>query len=583
MPPKILTLWRNRFHFSETQILIGMSLLVGLGTGLGALLFIFLIETCRDFFFNYSELVLSTYMGEFKFWVLFIPMLGGLLVGPIVYKFAAEARGHGVPEVMAAVALKGGIIRPRVALAKTIASAICIGSGGSAGREGPIVQIGSAIGSSLGQAFHMSPERIRILVGCGAAAGISAVFNAPIAGVIFSLEIILGDFAIKTFSPVLISSVVASIVSRSILGNHPAFDIPSYSLVSIWEIPLYMLLGVGCGAVAVAFTRTLSFFEDFFGKLKISPVLKPALGGLILGSLGLYFPQVFSDGYETIKLTLYGNMILWVMAVLIFLKILATSLTLGSGNSGGIFAPSLFIGAVAGGSFGYLAHYLFPGATATAGAYALVGMAALVGGTTHAPITAILIIFEMTNDYRIILPLMVAVVVSTLVARRLFKPSIYTIKLIKRGIHLKEGKDASILRVHRVSDVMRKDLDPIPPATPLAAILDKVEKTRNTSLLVMDENSRFWGTIDFQDILGVITQHTLDYLVVAKDLAVPTDPVVFENDNLEDALEGFALKGQKFLPVFKSRQDREIVGILHQEDLLRFYNTRLLESPRTSE
>lgn len=568
------------FHFSETQILIGMSVVVGLGTGFGAVLFIRLIEYFKELFFGNYEQVLSDYIGDVNYWIPLVPLIGGILVGPIVYKFASEARGHGVPEVMEAVARKGGIIRPRVALAKAVASSICIGSGGSAGREGPIVQIGSAIGSSIGQIFQMSPGRVKVLVGCGAAAGISSVFNAPIAGVIFSLEIILGDFAIRTFSPVLIASVVASVVSRSFFGDHPAFAVPSYSLVSAWEIPMYMILGSLCGAVAVLFTRTLYAFETFFEKIKIPDVLKPALGGVLLGAIGIYFPQIFADGYETIKLTLYGNMVVWVLVVLIFLKIAATSLTLGSGNSGGIFAPSLFMGAVAGGAFGFAIHTVLPNITATSGAYALVGMAALIGGTTHAPMTAILIIFEMTNDYRIILPLMVAVVFSTLVARRLFEPSIYTIKLIRKGIFLKGGKDTAILQAHRVSEIMDTDFETIPADMQLVHIMERIEASKETFFPVIDRESNFLGTLNVQDFFGILTQHTLDYLVIAQDIVITKIVTLNPEDNLQTAQEKFAVQGAGALAVVNRNDPSIILGVLRRGEMIQFYNSKLIESLR---
>lgn len=568
------------FKFSETQILITMSIVVGTGTAFGAIFFIKLIEYFREIFFGFSEQVMTSLVGGFDYWTALIPMAGALIVGPIVYKFAVEARGHGVPEVMDAVARKGGIIRARVALAKAVASAICIGSGGSAGREGPIVQIGSAIGSGIGQLFKMSGSRVKILVGCGAAAGISAVFNAPIAGVIFSLEIILGDFAIKTFSPVLLSSVVASVITRAFFGDHPAFTVPDYSLVSAAEIPLYAILGGLCGGVAVMFTKTLSGFETFFDKLKMPPMLKPALGGLILGIIGMYFPQVFADGYETIRLTLYGNMMVWLMLILIFMKILATSLTLGSGNSGGIFAPSLFIGAVTGGAFGYFAHLLLPGITATAGAYALVGMAALVAGTTHAPITALLIIFEMTSDYRIILPLMVAVVFSTLVARRILEPSIYTIKLIRKGIFLKAGKDIAILQASKVSEVMDKEFETIPTSMPLVKIMETIESSKETNFVVLDKQERFVGTLSLQQILGIITQHTLDYLVIAKDIASTDYVTVCPDDDLEVAQKRFALGDSPFIPVVNREDPTLILGVLRREAMVQYYNRKLVESFR---
>lgn len=566
------------FHFSETQILITMSIVVGVGTAFGAIIFMKLINYFRHVFFGYSEQVLTELVGSFNYWIPLIPMAGGLIVGPIVYKFAVEAKGHGVPEVMLAVARKGGIIRARVALAKAVASAICIGSGGSAGREGPIVQIGSAIGSAVGQLFKMSGERVKILVGCGAAAGISAVFNAPIAGVIFSLEIILGDFAIKTFSPVLLSSVIASVVTRMFLGDHPAFDVPDYSLVSAWEIPLYMILGGVCGSVAVLFTATLHKTEELFDRIKMSPFLKPALGGLVLGLIGVFYPQVFSDGYETIRLTIYGNMFVWLTLILIFLKIAATSLTLGSGNSGGIFAPSLFIGAVTGGTFGYLVHSLFPGVTATEGAYALVGMAALVGGTTHAPITAILIIFEMTSDYRIILPLMISVVFSTLVARHIFEPSIYTIKLIRRGIFLKGGKDTAVLRASKVSEVMDEEFEKIPADTPMAKILERVEASKGTTFMITDRVGKFVGILSFQDLLGILTKHSLDYLVIAKDIATTDFVTVCPDDDLETAQKRFALKDSRLLPVVNKDDPSIILGVLRREDLVQYYNKKLIET-----
>jgi CIC family chloride channel protein len=480
----------TRFRISETSILIVLSVIVGVATGLGALAFIALIKYFNQLFFGMTDQFLTEAVGirgfQFKFWLPLIPMIGGLLVGPIVYIYASEAKGHGVPEVMNAVARLGGIIRTRVAAAKAIASAICIGSGGSAGREGPIVQIGSAIGSTTGQVFHMSGDRVKILVGCGAAAGISSVFNAPIAGVLFSLEIILGDFAITTFAPVILSSVIASVITRSVLGNHPAFEVPSYSLVSAWEIPLYAAMGMILACCGVLFTRTLSCFEDLFDKLKIKPVLKPALGGLLLGAIAIFYPQVLADGYETIKLTLYGQLAVWLLVILIFMKLLATSLTLGSGNSGGIFAPSLFMGAVAGGAFGFLVHHIFPGATATPGAYALVGMAGMLAAATHAPITALLIIFEMTSDYRIILPLMVTVVFSALLARRLFPHSVYTVKLIRRGIDIRGGKDISVLKAHKVFEVMDTAFQTMPASTALATIFGIIEHSYESYYLVMD-------------------------------------------------------------------------------------------------
>ncbi len=585
MNRRLLTEVIRRLQLSETNLLILLSVFVGLATSFGAIGFVRLIEFFNELFFGLTDQILSTAVGfanwgGYRWWLPIIPALGGLLVGPIVYKFASEAKGHGVPEVMNAVARLGGIIRPRVAAAKTLASAICIGSGGSAGREGPIVQIGSALGSTIGQLFRMSGARVRILVGCGAAAGISAVFNAPIAGVIFASEIILGDFAVKTFAPVLLASVVSSVVTRTFMGNHPAFEIPSYSLVSAWEVPLYAIMGIGLGAFAVLFTRVLDATEDFVDKIKITNWTKPAVGGLLLGGLAIFYPQVLADGYQTIKLTLYGDMGLALLVVLIGMKLVATSLTLGSGSSGGIFAPSLFMGAVAGGAFGTVVHEWFPSVTATPGAYALVGMAGLVAGATHAPITAILIIFEMTNDYRIILPLMVTVVFAVLVAGRLFPHSIYTVKLFKRGIDIQGGRDINVLRSHTVTEVMDSDFETIPAATTLTDIFRIIERSTESYFVVVDRQDRMKGILSLQDIRRLLSEHSLDYLVIAQDMVQPDTLVLHESDDLEAAYKLVGQHDFKLVPVVDRDDSREVIGVVRTDRLKDFYNRSLLECLR---
>lgn len=563
---------------SEQTILIILAFVVGLSTGFVALFFRFLIQFFYGLFFGEGEKLFSLLTTEWRIFIPLIPALGGLLVGPIVSFFASEAKGHGVPEVMLAVATKGGVIRPRVALAKSVASGICIGSGGSAGREGPIVQIGSAIGSTIGQYFRMSDQRIKVLVGCGAAAGISAVFNAPIAGVFFALEIILGDFAIHTFGPVVLSSVIASVVTHTFLGNYPAFSVPHYELVSVAEIGMYLILGGLCGLFSVLYIVTLYKTEDIFeGRIKIPGYLKPALGGFLLGIIGIFFPQVFKDGYEFIKQALYAEMALWIMFVLIFLKILATSFTLGSGNSGGIFAPSLFIGAMAGGSFGKLMHWLFPAVTASSGAYALVGMGAVVAGATHAPITAMVIIFEMTGDYRIILPLMLACAFSALLTRRLKPESIYTLKLIRRGVTLKGGRDMEVLSSIHVKEIMNRHYQTIPQHTTLGAIWRLVEDSREDCFPVTDENGRFLGMITLQDLRTIITREGMDNLIIAGDIANPNITPLSPYENLASASHKFGLRDTIALPVIDENVPHRLVGILTRRDLIKAYDKRLIE------
>ena len=463
--------WLDRREVSNSAITFATAILVGVGAGFGAVAFRWLIEAIRAIGYE------SAATGD-SGWprLVLVPAIGGLIVGPLVYFFAREAKGHGVPEVMEAVALRGGRIRPRVALVKALASGVCIGSGGSVGREGPIVQVGSAIGSSLGQALNFSDERIRSLVACGAAGGIAATFNAPIAGAIFAIEVILGRFHSLYFGAVVISAVVADVIAQAFTSEVRAFDIPEYALRSPWELLLYALLGVVAAVLSVGFSRGLYAMEDLWDRLRGPEWIRPAIGGALLGAIGILtfqvdgFPRIFGVGYDTISDALLGNLALQVTVALLLLKMLATWVTLGSGGSGGVFAPSLFMGAMVGASFGTLANTYFPTIAAPPGAYALVGMAAFFSGAAHAPVTAILILFEMTGDYEIILPLMLATVVSTLLSTLLSGDSIYTLKLSRRGVHLEKGRDVDVLQTVSVAEVMTTDFGTVEESRPVAEL-----------------------------------------------------------------------------------------------------------------
>ncbi|MCF8084688.1 MAG: chloride channel protein, partial [Deltaproteobacteria bacterium] len=399
---------------------------IGILSGYGAVLFRFVIKSAQYGFYHHTQDFLTFAHQLPLYYVLGMPALGGLMVGILVRFGAREAKGHGVPEVMEAISLRSGMIRKRVAAVKILASAICIGSGGSVGREGPIVQIGSSIGSTISQILKLPRPQQKTMVGCGAAAGIAATFNAPIAGVLFALEVLLGDFGLASFSPVVLSSVMATTISRHYFGDFPAFIIPRYELASLWELAIYPFLGLLAGLVAILFVVVLYKSEDLFDAIKMPEWLKPAMGGLFLGLILLQWPEVFGVGYGAINQSLLNEMTGSLLLSLIFIKIAATSITLGTGGSGGIFAPSLFIGAMAGGFFGWVVNLLFPAMTASPAAYAMVGMGAVVAGTTHAPITAILILFEMTGNYKIILPMMITCIISTVIASSLKTGSIYT-------------------------------------------------------------------------------------------------------------------------------------------------------------
>jgi CIC family chloride channel protein len=478
---------------------------------------------------------------------------------------------------MEAIALKGGVIRKRVVVVKTLASAICIGSGGSVGREGPIVQIGSAVGSTLGQFMKVSADRMRILVGCGAAAGIAATFNAPIAGSMFALEIVLGDFGLATFSPIVISSVVATAVSRYYLGDTPAFIVPVYELVSAWELPMYLFLGFFCALVGITFTKTLYRIEDLFDAIKFPEYLKGIIGGLLLGAGSLAFPQILGVGYGAINVALMQKLAWWVLLILVPGKILATSITIGAGGSGGIFAPSLFLGAMAGGFFGTVAHHLFPGITASPGAYSIVGMGAVVAATTHGPLSAMLILFEMTGDYKIILPLMLSCIIAAIAAGQLLRDSIYTLKLARRGIDIKEGKEVNVLKSMFVKDVMNPNVETIAEALPLGQIANVISKSKFNSFPVLNAQNQLIGILSFNDYNEAIFDEDLKDLVVARDLATTNLVTISMDDNLWTALEKISAKDFAVLPVVSAQDPNKLEGVVSRRDIIGAYNKAVLK------
>ena len=422
--------FRSSFLPSQNYLII-LAIVIGVLTGLGSVGFIWVLHLITDFARDEVAGALEIF-GPAS--LVLLPALGGLFVGPLINRFAPEAKGHGVPEVMTALATRGGRIRKRVVTVKVMASSLTIGFGGAAGREGPMVQIGSAIGSAIGQWARVSTKHVRTLVACGAAGGVAATFNAPIAGAIFSMEVLMGRIH-TDFLLVLLTSLSSCMVARHFLGNYPAFYPWAYELRGPSELPLYFLMGIVAGLAAIGYVRLLYRSEDFFQSWKFPEYLKPAVGGLLVGLiLRVSDDQVYGTGFPAIESALAVRFSWQLLVVLLFAEILANCATLGSGGSGGVFAPSLYMGAMLGGAYGTLVHALFPETTGGSGAYAMVGMAAFFAAAAKAPTTSILILFEMTNDYRIMLPLMAATVASVSISHWRLPHSIYTLKLHNRGI-----------------------------------------------------------------------------------------------------------------------------------------------------
>ena len=564
---KYIKLLLSYFQTSETIFLLFFATLIGVGAGFGAILFRWMITFFQKLFFTQGQHAFS-FLGSY--YVIIIPAIGGLIVGLVVYFFASEAKGHGVPEVMLAVAVSGSKIRPRVAAIKALVSSICIGSGGSVGREGPIVQISSALGSTIGQIFRLSEDKKRILIACGAAGGIAATFNAPLAGIFFGLEVILREYGTRYFSSVVLSAVTATVISRTFLGSSPAIITPPYELLSSYDILFYVVLGLLSALVGWLFIKGLYKCEDLFDAIKIPYYIKPAVGGLFLGFIGLYFPQIFGVGYTSIEKTLNGQLGPMLVLGLIALKIISTSLTLGSGGSGGVFAPSLFIGAMLGSSFGSMLHLIFPGILVSPGAYALVGMAAVFAGAAQAPISAILILFEMTGDYKIILPLMVACVISTLVLKWISKDSIYTLKLRRRGIDILKLKEDDLMEKIKVSEAMFKKVITVTESTSVRNAGLMLKSTSHRGFPVLDSNTRLKGMVTHDDINKALNSGRGDVEVAE----IMTTNLIFcyPDDTLKDALEKMGERNIGRIPVVEHEDPGQLVGLITRKNIIATYN-----------
>lgn len=552
---------------SDTAFLLIFAVLTGVGAGYGAVVFRWLIHLITRVFFDGGKSVFSFLNG---YYILIIPAIGGLFVGIITYFLAPETKGHGVPEVMLAIDKEGGRIRFRVALIKAIVSSLSIGSGGSVGREGPIVQIGSSLGSSMGQIFSLSKEKIKILVACGAGGGIAATFNAPLAGIFFALEVILRDYSPRHISSIVLSSVIATVVARAYLGNVPAFDIPAYQMHSAWDILFYMVFGLFAAGAGFLFMRLLYRTEDLFEIIPLPKYLYPAIGGLMVGAIGLYYPQVFGVGYETIELALYGNITTVLAFVLLFAKLIATSLTLGSGGSGGVFAPSLFMGAMLGVAFSKVTLLFLPNAGIEPGACALIGMAAVFAAAANAPISAILFLFELTGDYKIILPLMAAVVIAYLFIRQLSSESIYTLKLVRRGFGIKSRKRSDLLEYIIVEEAMCRNVITIRDDQAVVEAGLLIRDTRHRGFPVVDRNNMLCGMITHEDINEAMAKGLKDNPI----REVMTKEVIICNpdDNLRQVLEKLGTKNIGRSPVIDPKYPGTIVGIITRKNIISAIN-----------
>ncbi|OQX05423.1 MAG: Cl- channel voltage-gated family protein [Desulfobulbaceae bacterium A2] len=580
MPPALIRLG-NLVRPGENTRMILIAGFIGLAGGLASIVFRLVLNLVHELLFVRGGAWLGVVPGTPGWWLLpLLPIAGALLLIPLSLAFPGEINGYGFTKFLRKVNLEGGVIRARTIVLKIVATALTIGSGNSAGVEGPIGQIGGAIGSQVGHFFRVSGNRRKVYVAAGSAAGIAAIFNAPIAGIFFASEIVLlGTYEISSFAALVVASALATVVSRAYYGETPAFPIPAYELVNPFvELPLYTLMAFVIGLLAVGYIRMFYRLRDGFNLLPLHPQLKPVLGAAIMGGIGIGFPQVMGDGYEYIAHVLAGEGLLPVMLALILLKMAATSITLGSGGAGGVFAPSLFIGAVIGGSFGAMAHALLPNATATPGAYATVGIGAFLAAATHAPMTAIFLLFEMTGNYKIIIPIMLTSILGTITARKFCHDSIDTVDLSREGIDIHEGREVAIMKSIKVGKAITEDVNFISETANINHLLATFRDARDSFYFpVINHHGHMVGIVSMQDVKNLLHDESERVCHLVGALCTRNVIMLTPEHTLYDAMQLFDVKGIEEIPVVESLHEPWLLGMLRRRDVVAAYNHEALK------
>jgi CIC family chloride channel protein len=509
-----------------------------------------------------------------KYIIILLPAIGGLIVGLISHYFI-NTRRYDIEEIIESTALRDGKMSPRNAFLEVLASIISIGSGGSAGKEAPVVLAGSGIGSTLSRILKIKGSRVKVLIGCGASSGIAAAYNAPLAGVVFVVEVILGELEASSFIPIVISAVFATIVSSIVFGVDN-IGVASYEFVNpLHEFVLYLILGVLAGLTSILLMRTLFGTHKAFESLQIHPALKPAVGGLFVGFIGFFYPQIFGVGYDVITDSLNGSLTLKLMLLLIFLKIIAFSFTMGSGGSGGSIVPALFVGAMMGGSYGSIVHGLFPAVTAEPGAYALVGMGAVFAGTSRAPLASILILFELTRDYNMILPIMLACVVSNVISSSINSESIFTEGLHRRGFTIRKGREIDIMESLLVKDAMKHNVQTVSENKNVGALVALMQSSRHAGFPVLDSNGQLSGIVTLKDVRDKVEHGELDKSIT--EICSKDVEVAYQDETLNTVLKRLAAKDIGRLPVVSRSDSSKLLGIITRSDIVKLYDKKILD------
>ena len=531
--------------------------------------------------FGTGAVALIEAIGQLPAWqIVAVPTAGGLLVG-LFYRFVMPGRRpQGVADVMESAAFRAGRMDWRTGLGAALGSAASIGTGASVGREGPVIHLGASLASFMGSRLALSRSQMVTLLGCGVAAAISASFNAPIAGVFFALEVVIGHYALSAFAPIVIASVTGAIIARIHFGDFPAFIIPDRAIVSFFEFPAFLLLGLASGLAAIVFLRSVELTRDVAAKVPAPDWMKPAAGGLIVGLIALGFPNVLGVGYGTTDAALRELIPFWTLVALLIAKTAATAVSLGTGFGGGVFSPSLFMGAMLGGAFGIVAAGVFPEHSSGHGVYTLVGMGAVAGCVLGAPISTTLIVFELTGDYAITIAVMVGVAVASPLTQALHGRSFFEWQLLVRGIVIKGGRERGLLDAIHVSDLMSAAVVTVPSGADMARVREQLLRAPHGQLFVVDEEGRPRGTITLADLSSYAFDTSDDDRLTAGEVARPNPPVIRAGENIDKALAQMLETGEEHLGVLEDAGAGRLVGVVHEVDVTLAYNRALMEARR---
>ncbi len=559
--------------------MIGLAIVVGAASAYGTIAFRWVIGMVQWGALGGASERVYTLSQSLPWWqILLAPAAGGLAIGLFIRYAMPERQPLGVADLIEANALHGGKMSLTSGLLAALTSAASIGVGASVGREGPVVHLGASMAAWMAKRLRLGRQVGATLLGCGVAAAVAASFNAPIAGVFFALEVVVGHYALSAFAPIVIASVVGTLISRGHYGDFPAFIVPAYAIASAWEFAVFALLGVASAAAAMIFMRAIIGVQDLAERIPGPQWLRPALGGLLVGAIALKFPHILGVGYETTDMALKAQFGLALLLALFAAKIIATAISLGMGFGGGVFSPSLVVGALLGGIFGTVMADAYPALASSTGAYTMVGMGAVAGAVLGAPISTILIIFEMTGDYRITIAVMVAVVIASIITQALRVKSFFTWQLESRGVDTSQGREYGMLRSMRVRDVMVGDYATIAPDAPVAELRKKLLSAPYGLLIVVGAGGRLEGTIALSDLGEVVLDSALDDLAMAGDAARRRPLVVESGDDLETAWELCTGTDESRFPVVENRESMVVVGLLRERDVMLAYQQALLRA-----